>query len=756
MTKSTEIKENKQAYYEYRDSISNEYLEDYIKKTRGKGLRANINCIYAETNPAHKKGTDNKPSMGYDKVAKKYHCLTCDEWASLVDIAKYDNKFNNDTDTIKYLKNEYPAIELYKNDNVDTNNIKPVQVVDSVEINTTYDFTNFINESNAKVIDSPNHITDKGIDPRYMIANYGLKRYLDRGLTEETIKRFKLAVADNGFNDVVKDYPNLKSNSNKADKYKLILPILDEQGNCNNFIAEIGNRKDVDDYNQKYKKPTSAGGLTTQLYNEYHLKTGKPNTIFIVEGIYDALSIEQMGYNAIALLTTGFTRLENLLKHYKPTTNLVIMLDNDTAGKQTTKNMLDMLHSLNMQNIKYIDSMDIIDNYKNISKCKDANEMLQTDSKELKAFLDNNYREINRNEDTDRIDNANISNTLDYFRTIESQPPAKLVSTGFKELDKNFKGGLRTGFYVLGALSNLGKTAFIIQMADQMAKQGTPVLLFSLEMDKKELTARSISRTTYNQVGDKEDKKGYPIASTTFDILDNTKYQYYDKDKKDTINVSINIYENIAKNLYIISGRYKEKDTSRRMTINDIEKIIKDFIQYKGITPVIFIDYMQIIAPIDVHYTDKQNMDEVVDRLKQISVEQDTPVVAISSYNRDNYYEPANVSAFKESGAIDYGADYIMALQYKGIDEIYYDNDKRKTEQQKKREIYELIEDLKLKSNQGEPIPIEFKMLKGRNSGKFNMVFKFKARYGYFTEDTYKASVKDTNYSAKKVATPLN
>lgn len=755
MTKSTDIKENKQAYYEYRDSISNEYLEDYIKKTRGKGLRANINCIYAETNPAHKKGTDNKPSMGYDKVAKKYHCLTCDKWASLVDIAKYDNKFNNDTDTIKHLKNEYPAIELYKNDNVDTNNIKPVQVVDSVEINTSYDFTNFINDSNSKVIDSPNHITDKGIDPRYMIANYGLKRYLDRGLTEETIKRFKLAVADNGFNDVVKDYPNLKSNSNKADKYKLILPILDEQGNCYNFIAEISNRKDIDEYNQKYKKPTSAGGLTTQLFNEYHLKTGKPNTIFIVEGIYDALSVEQQGYNAIALLTTGFTRLENLLKHYKPTTNLVIMLDNDTAGKQTTKNMLDMLHVLNMQSIKYIDSMHILENFKNISKCKDANEMLVKDSKELKVFLDKCFKEVNRNEDTDRIDNANLSNNLDYFRNIENEPPAKLVSTGFTELDKNFKGGLRTSFYVLGALSNLGKTAFVLQLADQISKQGQPVLYFSLEMDKKELMARSISRTTYIQVGDKEDKKGYPVASTTFDILDNTKYQYYDKDKKAVIDTSINIYDNTAKNLYIISGRYKTKDTSRRMTIDDIEKIIKDFIQYKGITPVIFIDYMQIIAPTDSKATDKQNMDEVVDRLKQISVEVDTPVLAISSYNRDNYYEPANVSAFKESGSIDYGADYIIALQYKGIDEIYFNNTKSRTEQQKKREIYELIEDYKLKSNQGEPIPIELKLLKVRNCSKFNMVFKFKARYGYFKEDMYKADAKNSNYSVKKQAREL-
>ena len=204
------------------------------------------------------------------------------------------------------------------------------------------------------------------------------------------------------------------------------------------------------------------------------------------------------------------------------------------------------------------------------------------------------------------------------------------------------------------------------------------------------------------------------------------------------------------------------------MTIDDIEKIIKDFIQYKGITPIIFIDYMQIIAPVDPHFTDKQNMDEVVDRLKQISIDVDTPVLAISSYNRDNYYEPANVSAFKESGAIEYGADYILALQYQGIDNIYYGtkiNSKGNkvplysSEADKKRAVYDLIEDYKLKSNQGELIPIELKLLKSRNSSKFNMAFSFKARYGYFKEDNFKKDYQawiESKNSAKKVADPLN
>ena len=757
MTKNTEIKENKQAYYEYRDSISNNYLEDYIKKTRGKGLQANISCIYADTHPAHKKGTDNKPSMGYDKTAKKYHCMTCDQWASLVDIAKYDNKLTNDTETITFLKNEYPAIELFKNDSTTINNVKPVQVIDSVEINTSYDFTNFINESNAKVIDSPNHIKDKGIDPKYMIANCGLKYYSNRGLNLETIKRFKLAVADNGFNDVVANYPNLISKSNKQQLYKLILPILDEQGNCYNFTAEITNRKEIDNYNAKYKKPT---GVNTMLFNEHYLKTDKDTTIFITEGIYDALSIEQMGYKAIALMGIGSTRLINLIKHYKPNANIIMMLDNDSAGKSHTLNILNELNTLNMQNIKCIDSMEIIENYPKLIEYKDANGMLVNASDSLKSFLKENHKKINTNEDTERLENANASNNLDYFRTIEQQPAVKMVSTGFSTLDKDLKGGLRSAFYVLGAVSNLGKTAFLMQMADQVAKGGNPVLYFSLEMDKKELMARSIARTTYIQVGDRTDKEGNPIASDTFDILDNVKYATYNKDKKDVINASINIYENIAKNMYIVSGRYKEKDTSRRMTINDVEKIVKDFIKYNKVVPIVFIDYMQILAPTDPRATDKQNMDEVVDRLKQIAVEQDTPVIAISSYNRDNYYEPANLSAFKESGAIEYGADFVLALQYNGIDEIYYDKDPKMTEQKKKRAIYELIENYNTESKlKGTPIEIQLKLLKSRNSSKFNMIFSFKARYGYFKEDNFKKDCQawiESKNSAKKVADPLN
>lgn len=722
MIENAEITEQKKAYFNYKDAISGEYIEDYIKQSRGKGLRANIKCIYAESDPAHRKGTDNKPSMGYIKGSGKYHCLTCNKNANLFDIVKYDYNLETDTDTFKKLNEIYPAIELYKNDD-SIKNITPVQIADNVEINTNFNFTDVVDKASSDVVANNMQIS--------YLGNVAHQYYEKRGFTKETIKKFKLGCT-NDFNDMLNKYPALKTKSKKSNLYKWIIPFLDEQGNCYNFIAEICNREKIDEYNQKYKKITSSGGLTTILFNEYYLKNDKPSTIFITEGVYDAISIEQEGYKAIALNGVGATRLFMLLKHYKPNTNLILMLDNDDAGKTHTKNILNELKMLDMQNIKYIDSMEIIQNYSNIKDYKDANDMLINNKSEFKAFIKENCRIINKNEDTERIENANTYNFLEYFRTIEQQEPTQIIPTDFKILDNNLKGGLRSALYILGAVSSLGKTAFILQMADQIAFNGIPVLYFSLEMDKKELMARSIARNTYKCVGNKTDSKGIAVASNTYDILDNIKYQNYSKDKKSVIKYAIDMYERTAKNMYIVSGRYTQGSKSKRMDIKDIEKTIKDFIKYKEQTPVIFIDYMQIIASTELHLTDKQNMDNIVDILKQISVEYNTPVIAISSYNRDNYYEPANMSAFKESGSIEYGADYVLALQYYGIDAIY--NDKTLAEKDKKRKIYELIDDIINRSKEGQQIPVQLKVLKARNSSKFSMLFNLNYVYGLFRE----------------------
>lgn len=70
------------------------------------------------------------------------------------------------------------------------------------------------------------------------------------------------------------------------------------------------------------------------------------------------------------------------------------------------------------------------------------------------------------------------------------------ISTGFSSLDNVLDGGLYEGLYVIGAISSLGKTTLIAQIADQIAQAGTDVLFFSLEMARNELISKSVSRHT--------------------------------------------------------------------------------------------------------------------------------------------------------------------------------------------------------------------------------------------------------------------
>ena len=53
--------------------------------------------------------------------------------------------------------------------------------------------------------------------------------------------------------------------------------------------------------------------------------------------------------------------------------------------------------------------------------------------------------------------------------------------TGFPELDKALSGGLVAGLHCIGAISSLGKTTFVLQMAENMASTGIPVIILIKE-----------------------------------------------------------------------------------------------------------------------------------------------------------------------------------------------------------------------------------------------------------------------------------
>lgn len=95
------------------------------------------------------------------------------------------------------------------------------------------------------------------------------------------------------------------------------------------------------------------------------------------------------------------------------------------------------------------------------------------------------------------LENESGAQCLNDFAEFVLKNKSGGISTGFENLDKLLDGGLYPGLYVIGANSSLGKTTLVLQIADSIAKSGQGVLIFSLEMSRFELIAKTLSRMSF-------------------------------------------------------------------------------------------------------------------------------------------------------------------------------------------------------------------------------------------------------------------
>ena len=148
--------------------------------------------------------------------------------------------------------------------------------------------------------------------------------------------------------------------------------------------------------------------------------------------------------------------------------------------------------------------------------------------------------------------------------------------------------------------------------------------------------------------------------------------------------------------------------------MTEIAERVNKYVYYSGNKPLVIIDYLQLLAPVDPHFTDKQNTDKNVLELKRLSRELEIPIIAISSLNRANYNEPISMAAFKESGAIEYSSDVLLGLQLAGAGEKDFDVDMAKSQ---------------------EPRQIELKILKNRRGKTGDSInFEYYASRQFFRE----------------------
>lgn len=448
---------------------------------------------------------------------------------------------------------------------------------------------------------------------------------------------------------------------------------------------------------------------------------------FIVEGEIDALSIIDNGGQAVAAGgTSGANMLLDELKaakaEGKATATLILALDNDSAGKTAAETLEAGLKALEAPYNKATYPEGI----------KDANEYLQKDKAGFRQFIIQAEEAARKAGEDQAADAERELNELraqlqtesaaaygrEFMAYIRGKEHHTFVKTGFATLDSALDGGIYPGLSILGAISSLGKTTFALQIADNIASQGRSVLFFSLEMAKTELIAKSVSRITFETAKDKQNAK-----TTRGILLHGQKYGNYTPEEEILVNTSIDAYfQRIAPKMYIYEG-------TADIGIEQIADQLKRHTAAAGEAPVVIVDYLQILKPESDRLTDKQATDRAVLALKRLSRDYNTPIIAISSFNRSSYTEPLQISAFKESGAIEYGSDYCFGLQFAGMDYQGSENERERAQrvQALKRENNE-------KAKSGQPQQIECEILKNRNGRKDTIPLELYAKFNTYID----------------------
>lgn len=462
-----------------------------------------------------------------------------------------------------------------------------------------------------------------------------------RGLHQDTIARFRLGY-DDLRNRLVIPYPG---------KSYYITRSLEIEPNERNPDKAKG---------AKYSFPPKSIAGERPIFNSPAL-TGGADIVFITEGEIDAISVEQYGGAAVACNAPGVMMKAIAETGDKLTAKTFLIIpDNDTdengnadqeKGEKKAAEMLNELTAAGFSAFLYHIE----------EKYHDANEMARKAPGDFWEWINQGgafIQERERQEIEAYKSNTGAAKIQKLEEVIQRNATREAIKTGFPTLDDELgeaghPGGLYPGLYFIGAISSLGKTTFCIQMADQIAESGQDVLFFSLEMADTEIIGKSISRLTWHTAPTENAKKTYR------GIISGARYAKYSPAEIKTINAAKERYRKIAEHLFIFDGL-------GCISVHDIRKIVEKHLSITGCRPVVFIDYLQIIAPDDSRATEKQNTDRAVVELKRISRDHDIPVIAISSFNRENYKNEVSEIAFKESGAIEYSSDVLIGLQFRG------------------------------------------------------------------------------------------
>lgn len=222
------------------------------------------------------------------------------------------------------------------------------------------------------------------------------------------------------------------------------------------------------------------------------------------------------------------------------------------------------------------------------------------------------------------------------------------VHSGFPEIDEITFGWHPTDLVIIAARPAMGKTAFVLSMARNMAVEyKVPVALFSLEMSESQLTDRLI--VNHTEIPNDDIKRG-TLSQQQLQILDQR----------------IGSLEQAP--LYI--------DDTAGLSVFDLRSKARRLVRQYNVK-VIIIDYLQLMTAsgLKSNANREQEVSTISRSLKQLAKELNITVIALSQLNRGVENRPKEgkrpqLSDLRESGAIEQDADMVCFIhrpEYYGI-----------------------------------------------------------------------------------------
>jgi replicative DNA helicase len=210
--------------------------------------------------------------------------------------------------------------------------------------------------------------------------------------------------------------------------------------------------------------------------------------------------------------------------------------------------------------------------------------------------------------------------------------------SGFTRLDRITSGWQKSDLIIIAARPSMGKTAFVLSMARNMAiDHKRPVAVFSLEMSSLQLVNRLISC-----------ESELPSDRIRNGKLNNEEWKQLDAKIKPLENAPIFIDDTPAISIFELRAKCR-----RLKKLHDIQ--------------VVVIDYLQLMSgPPDIKGNREQEVSIISRSLKALAKELNVPIIALSQLNRSVEMRTGNkrpqLSDLRESGAIEQDADVVCFI----------------------------------------------------------------------------------------------